>query len=407
MTSRRTVGAAAALAAALLALAAPATGAPGAEADAMGGEVGGRGAHYHLTDGWDGTTDRVLTYGRSDDRVLVGDWNGDGVDTLAVRRGATYHLTNRLSGGQADRVVTYGRADDDVYVGDWDGDGIDTPVVRRGATYHFTNGLSGGEADRVVTFGRPDDVVVIGDWDGDGRDTFGVRRGATYHLKNSMRGGDADLVVTFGRADDETVVGDWDGDGRTTLGIRRGNDVHIRNALSGGPAHRVVTFGRPGDAVLVGDWDGDGSDSLGLRTDRRGQQPPTDDFSDFDAAMVDLINAERADAGVPAIAVWPALRAGALDHSAWMAQTGTFEHAAPEVIAADGDAAGCAATAENIFWGTYHFADDPEAVLTEYMSSASHRENILDPANRYIAIGTVEAANGNIYNTQRFASSCS
>ena len=409
MTSRRVAVLATALSASLLALGAPATAAPAGEVGSTGGEVGGSGAHYHLTNGWDGEADAAFTYGRSDDRVFVGDWDADGRDSLGVRRGATYHFKNRLAGGDADRVVTYGRADDDVYLGDWDGDGIDTPVVRRGATYHFTNRLAGGDADRVVTYGRPDDVVVVGDWDGDGRDSLGVRRGKVYHLKNSMRGGDADVVLAYGRADDEILVGDWNGDGRSTLGVRRGNDFHIRNSMSGGPAQLVVTFGRPGDAALVGDWDGNGSDTLGLRTDRRPSLPPEPDdpFADFDATMVELINDERAAAGVPAIAAWPALRSGAMDHSAWMAETGTFEHAAPETIGADGDAAGCAATAENIFWGTYHFADDPEAVLTEYMNSPSHRENLLDPANRFIAVGTVEAENGNIYNTQRFASSCS
>jgi hypothetical protein len=33
-----------------------------------------------------GVADIVSIYGRSTDLVLVGDWNGDGTDTLGVRR---------------------------------------------------------------------------------------------------------------------------------------------------------------------------------------------------------------------------------------------------------------------------------------------------------------------------------
>lgn len=402
MTTRRKAALTTAVAASLLALGAPASG-------ATGGEIGGSGAHYHLTNGWSGETNRTFAYGRQNDAVYVGDWNGDRVDTLAVRRGATYHFSNRLSGGDADRVVTYGRANDTVLMGDWDGDGVDTPVVRRGAEYHFKNDLSGGDADRVIYYGRPNDVVVVGDWNGDGRDTLGVRRGSVYHLKNSIRGGDADAVVNYGREQDEVIVGDWNGDGRTTLGVRRGSVFHIKNSISGGDADRVMTFGRTSDAVLVGDWDGNRTDTIGLRTERAGQTPPPEQggLTAFDAEMLELVNAERSDAGVPPIAAWPALRDGAIRHSSWMARTGSFEHAEGDTIAADGRAAGCAATAENIFWGTRGFADDPAAVLREYMNSPGHRTNILDPRNRFIAIGTVQADNGRIYNTQRFASSCS
>ena len=66
--------------------------------------------------------------------MIIGDWDGDGVDTLAVRRGNTYFFTNGTNGGQADDVITYGRVDDVILVGDWDGDGVDTLAVRRADT---------------------------------------------------------------------------------------------------------------------------------------------------------------------------------------------------------------------------------------------------------------------------------
>jgi hypothetical protein len=73
----------------------------------------------------------VLDYGRAGDEVFVGDWNGDGRDTLAVRRGKTYFIANTLAGGPADTVLDYGRAGDTTVVGDWDGNGTDTLGVHR------------------------------------------------------------------------------------------------------------------------------------------------------------------------------------------------------------------------------------------------------------------------------------
>ncbi|HLT85015.1 MAG TPA: CAP domain-containing protein [Phototrophicaceae bacterium] len=378
----------------------------GAPAAAKGGEVGGSGSSYHLTDGWNARTDRTFAYGRAGDRVYVGDWNGDDRDTLAVRRGATYYFSDSLSGGAANRVVTYGRAGDTVLMGDWDGDGVDTPVVRRGNVYHFKNSLRGGAADRVVAYGRAGDQVLVGDWNGDGKDTLGVRRGSVYHLKNSLDGGKADHVVPYGKAGDAVLVGDWNGDGRDTLGVRRGSAYYLKNRIAGGAADRVLAFGRAGDAVLVGDWNGDGATTLGIRRPAEAA-PGQGGLAAFDSQMVDLVNAERRAAGVAPVAASPKLREGALRHSSYMARTGEFEHATGETIRSDGRAANCDASAENIFWGTRGFADDPAAVLREYMRSPGHRANIVDPNNRYIAIGTVQADNGRIYNTQRFARSCS
>ncbi|WP_152188741.1 amidase [Georgenia satyanarayanai] len=220
---------------------------------------------FHLSNDWRGTTAVSFPYGRSTDEVLIGDWDGDGTDSVTVRRGNRFHVSNAARGGDADVVLTYGRPGDVVLVGDWDGDGTDTFAVRRGATYHVKNSLRGGDADTVLSYGRTTDAVTVGDWDGDGTDTFAVRRGATYHVKNSLRGGDADTVFTYGRAADVTLTGDWDGDGLDTFAVQRGRTFHVSNALRGGSADVAVTFGRLGDEVYVGDWDGNGTDTLGIR----------------------------------------------------------------------------------------------------------------------------------------------
>jgi hypothetical protein len=100
-------------------------------AAAKGGEIGGSGSSYFLNDTWSGTANHVFAYGRTDDRVHVGDWDGNGTDTLAVRRGNTYYVANSFSGGVADLTQIYGRSTDTTLVGDWNGDGSATLGVRR------------------------------------------------------------------------------------------------------------------------------------------------------------------------------------------------------------------------------------------------------------------------------------
>ena len=56
-------------------------------------------------------------------------------DGLVVKRGNRYYFKNSLSGGAADRVVAFGKPSDQVLVGDWDGDGRDTLAPKRGKKY--------------------------------------------------------------------------------------------------------------------------------------------------------------------------------------------------------------------------------------------------------------------------------
>lgn len=143
------------------------------------GGVAGGGYEFHLAGTLTGPARYVFRYGDPQARVYVGDWDGDGRDSLAYRIGSTFYVRNSNSAGGPDLVFSYGRPGDRVYVGDWDGDGRDTFAVRRGHTYYVKNRIAGGDADHVVRYGRSGDTTLVGDWDGDGRDTFGVRRSST------------------------------------------------------------------------------------------------------------------------------------------------------------------------------------------------------------------------------------
>jgi len=202
-----------------------------------------------------GDADYSTSYGKSDDVILVGDWDGDGVDTICVRRGNQYIFSNNIENpNSGTTTIYYGKATDEVLVGDWDGDGKDTLAVRRGNTYYFKNTIESGNADQVIGYGKATDSVLAGDWDGDGKDTLAVRRGNQYYVKNSISPGNADKVVGYGKATDEVLVGDWNGNGTDSLAVRRGNTYYLSYTIHAGDADKVVAYGKATDEVYVGTW---------------------------------------------------------------------------------------------------------------------------------------------------------
>lgn len=227
---------------------------------------------FYLNNSWNGgDADLQFNYGAATDKPLAGDWNGDGKDTIGVRRGNEYFLRNTNSGGGHDHWVRYGRATDQAYVGDWDGNGTDTIGVRRGNQYYLRNINSNGDPHTTFRYGKASDETFVGDWNGDGRTTIAVRRGNTFHLRNTLAGGNAEITFNYGRKGDEVYVGDWNGDGKETFAVRRGNEWHIRNDFNGGPAERIIRFGKASDTPLVGDWDGNGTATPGVH---RAPKPP-------------------------------------------------------------------------------------------------------------------------------------
>jgi hypothetical protein len=212
---------------------------------------------------------------------LTGDWNGDGVDTpgLFVPGGQgstnTYYLRNSNSSGVANITVTFGGGGA-VFpiVGDWDGDGDDTiGLVALGSPnrYFLRNSNTSGIADITATYGSGG-YPLIGDWDGDGDDTIGVvafTNPKTYYLRNSNTSGAANITLTYG-GDGFPIAGDWDGDGDDTIGLVRydvnqlaDNRWFLRNTNSSGIANVTFDFGY-GGLEVVGDWDNSGEDNPGI-----------------------------------------------------------------------------------------------------------------------------------------------
>ncbi|MEV7970929.1 GH25 family lysozyme [Sphaerisporangium sp. NPDC088356] len=148
---------------------------------AGGGDLGV--LEYYLSDsqGSSVATRPVIYYGSSPQIPIVGDWNGDGVDTVSTfdPTTGTFYISDNPVTGNAERVIRYGDPGAQSLVGDWDGDGKDNIGVKMGATYYMRTGAVTGaiENTRAIGYGNTTgDLPVIGDWNGDGIDTQGLAR---------------------------------------------------------------------------------------------------------------------------------------------------------------------------------------------------------------------------------------
>ncbi|MFT3943802.1 MAG: 5'-nucleotidase C-terminal domain-containing protein [Ancrocorticia sp.] len=175
-----------------------------------------------------GTGRDTFTLGKDGDTAVAGDFNGDGIADLVLRGEGTnvfnvYYNTNRGTFTDApDLTLRYGRPTDVPIAGDWDGDGRDSLGVRRGAQFLLRNELSGGGADKAFNFGRADDLPLIGEFNGEPIDDVAVARGAKIFVKETLDGGPADRAFNFGREFDARFVGDFFGTGMETIAIYRG-----------------------------------------------------------------------------------------------------------------------------------------------------------------------------------------
>jgi surface antigen len=209
----------------------------------------------------DGAATASFPFATEEDRPLLGDWNGDGIDTVGVFRpsNATWYLKNASSAGPQDVSFQYAVSGDVPVAGDWNGDGIDTVGVFRpsNATWYLKNASSAGPQDVLFSFATGSDLPVVGDWDGDGRDGVGVFRPSTarWYLRNSLSSGGNELPsFGFALSGDRPVAGDWNGDGIDTVGVFRPSNAtwYLRNSLTQGAADVSASFGAPGDLPVVG-----------------------------------------------------------------------------------------------------------------------------------------------------------
>jgi hypothetical protein len=167
-------------------------------------------------------------FGLSDDRPVVGDWNGDGFDEIGVYRGGAWYVdyNGSFTWNAGDRSGLFGVSTDVPLVGDFNGDGRDEIAVYRGGSWYidFNGNFAWDAGDRVGRFGTATDIPVVGDWNGDGRDEIGVFRNGYWYFdwNGDFNWGGTDRTGYFGSPGDRPYVGDWNGTGRDRIGVLRG-----------------------------------------------------------------------------------------------------------------------------------------------------------------------------------------
>jgi len=155
-----------------------------------------------------GIADIKFFFGDPGDLPLAGDFNGDGCDTVSVYRPeeARIFIINQLGQnngglGAAEYDFYFGDAGDKPFVGDFDGDGIDTIGLHRESTglVYYRDSNTTGIADNEFIFGDPGDRIFAGDWTGNGIESPGVYRSSNgfMYLKYSNSTGPADYAFAY------------------------------------------------------------------------------------------------------------------------------------------------------------------------------------------------------------------
>lgn len=129
-----------------------------------------------------------------------------------------------------------------------------------------------------------------------------------------------------------------------------------------------------------------------------------------EAAIVELVNAERAKVGLGPLAVDARLRAAARTHSKDMGDLNFFDHTSPvkgresftDRIKAQG-LTKFGAAGENIAAGPFNSASRARGFMKLWMESPGHRANILDPNFQFIGVGVYVTPSGEVFATQNFS----
>ena len=105
-------------------------------------------------------------FGDPGDTPFVGDFDGDGIDTIGLHRDTTglVYFRNSHTQGIADAQFVFGDPEDRLIAGDWNGDSFDSPAVLRPSSerffFRFTN--TAGVADRTLAWSFPVGIPVTG-----------------------------------------------------------------------------------------------------------------------------------------------------------------------------------------------------------------------------------------------------
>jgi dipeptidyl aminopeptidase/acylaminoacyl peptidase len=183
---------------------------------------------YRQTDGYaylrnsntQGVADLAFFFGNPGDVPIVGDFDGDGCDTVSIYRPSQSQvfIVNMLGSadtglGAADYDYYFGDPGDTPFVGDFDGDGTDTIGLYRQTTgfVYYRNTHTQGTADNQFYFGDPQDRFVTADWNDNGIDSPAIYRpgNTTHYFRFNNTEGNADARYIWGEPDWLPVTGSY------------------------------------------------------------------------------------------------------------------------------------------------------------------------------------------------------
>lgn len=226
------------------------------------------------------------TFGsQENDIILDGDFNGDGIADVALRRpgNTTWYIQNSgnsdYNSARQDGIqrISFGLKADDIPVpADYDGDGVTDIAVRRPDNYTWyiqNSDRSNYRSERrdgiqrVVLGKNRNDIPVPADYDGDGKADIAVRR-PENHMWYILESSTSEIRrVQFGRQNtDIPVPADYDGDGKTDIAVRRPKTQMWYILRSSDEQIMRINFGKQSsDIPVVGDYDGDGMADIAVR----------------------------------------------------------------------------------------------------------------------------------------------
>jgi hypothetical protein len=220
-----------------------------------------------------------IPWGLSNDRLMPGDYDGDGKTDLAVwrpgviDRSVLNHWYVLRSSDNTFVARAFGRGEGfetsrPLPPVDYDGDGktdlanITTVVansegsIRPVAVYFEISPLLGNLGARKVLPNTFSSTVVSADYDGDGKADFAAYKDGLWTIEQSTNG--VTRFESFGFSDDIRVPADYDGDGKADIAVWRPSNGYWYWLSSRDGSFNSYQFGQSGDIPSRGDYDGDG-----------------------------------------------------------------------------------------------------------------------------------------------------
>ena len=180
----------------------------------------------------DNIFDKQLKLGNSGDTRFSGDWNGDGLDDIAIYQSDSikFFKLNRVGLGGVSAVYN----EEVMFMsGDWKGIGRDGYAVYIPSTRQivFYNDKDSTTPLMTRTVGNSGNIPVAGDWNGDGIDGFAMYMPdlRQFWFFQNYDSSQPFLHVTVGDYYDIPMSGDWNGDGKDGIGIYKTTDQRERH----------------------------------------------------------------------------------------------------------------------------------------------------------------------------------